>query len=110
MDRKRAIRLAEQWSDGQVVTLREGEAREYHKLALAALREQDVTDINVGNKWISVEERLPEKNTAVIAASDNGIVFQCLYAYNGWDLWESNEVSITHWMPLPEPPKEGAEG
>lgn len=57
-------------------------------------------------RWIPVTERLPEKNTAVIAVTDNGIVFQCLYAYDGWDLWEGNEVHITHWMPLPEPPKE----
>ena len=55
--------------------------------------------------WISVKERLPEENTAVIAATDRGVVFQCWYAYDGWDLWEGNEVTITHWMPLPEPPK-----
>ena len=59
-------------------------------------------------QWIPVAERLPKKNTAVIAATDNGIVFQCLYAYDGWDLWEGNEVNITHWMPMPEPPKEKA--
>ena len=58
-------------------------------------------------KWIPVTERLPEKNTAVIVSDDNGIVFQALYAYDGWDLWEGNEVFITHWMPLPPPPKEG---
>ena len=58
-------------------------------------------------EWISVVDRLPEKNTTVIAADDNGIVFQCLYAYDGWDLWERNTVNITHWMPTPEPPKEG---
>ena len=56
-------------------------------------------------QWVSVEERLPEENTAVIAATDRGIVFQCWYAYDGWDLWEGNEVTITHWMPIPEPPK-----
>lgn len=58
----------------------------------------------VVREWIPVTERLPEKNTAVIAATDIGIVFQCLYAYDGWDLWEGNEVNITHWMPLPAPP------
>ena len=66
-------------------------------------------DTNVPTKWIPVTERLPEKNTSVITATDNGIVFQCLYAYDGWDLWEGNEVNITHWMPLPELPKEDAE-
>ena len=58
-------------------------------------------------RWIPVTELLPEKNITVIAVTDNGIVFQCLYAYDGWDLWEGNEVNITHWMPLPTPPKDG---
>ena len=56
--------------------------------------------------WIPVSERLPENDTAVIVATDNGMVFQCLYAYDGWDLWDGYTVNITHWMPLPELPKE----
>ena len=56
-------------------------------------------------EWISVDDRLPDKNTTVIATTDNGIVFQCLYAYDGWDLWDGNEVNITHWQPMPQPPK-----
>ena len=56
-------------------------------------------------EWISVDDRLPDENTTVIAATDNGIVFQCLYAYDGWDLWDGNEVNITHWQQMPQPPK-----
>ena len=56
-------------------------------------------------EWSSVKDRLPEKNTSVVTATDNGIVFQCLYAYDGWDLWEGNNVNITHWQPMPQPPK-----
>ena len=56
-------------------------------------------------EWVSVKDRLPEENTTVIVATDNGIVFQCLYAYDGWNLWEGNEVNITHWQPMPQPPK-----
>ena len=56
-------------------------------------------------EWVSVDDRLPEENTTVIAATDKGIVFQCLYAYDGWDLWDGNEINITHWQPRPEPPK-----
>lgn len=41
MTRERAIRLAEQWASGAVCTLREGEAAEYHRLCLDALRQQE---------------------------------------------------------------------
>lgn len=40
MTRQKAIELAAKWAEGGVCTLREGEAREYHKLCLDALRAQ----------------------------------------------------------------------
>ena len=40
MTRQKAIELAEKWAEGGVCTLREGEAMEYHKLCLDALRAQ----------------------------------------------------------------------
>lgn len=36
----RAIRLARQWASGGVCAVREGEAQEYHKMALVALEEK----------------------------------------------------------------------
>ena len=33
-----------------------------YEMAIAALKGQDVTDKNVGNKWISVKDRLPKIN------------------------------------------------
>ena len=36
MTLKRAIRIASAWSQGHVCTLRDGEAEEYHKMALEA--------------------------------------------------------------------------
>lgn len=62
-------------------------------------------------EWISVEDRLPEESTNVLAYSTkyNEIIF--LY-YCGEDEWEDEKgfasakyYGITHWMPLPEPPK-----
>lgn len=58
--------------------------------------------------WISPGEQMPEKNTAVIVAFDDGHVCQALYAYDGWDLWEGCTGNIIAWMPLPTPPKEDA--
>ena len=71
-------------------------------------------------KWISVKDRLPEDDVDVIvyAVSNNGgytivITFHThkLYGLNieGWaPPWQyfTSSYTITHWMPLPEPPKE----
>lgn len=72
-------------------------------------------------RWIPVTERLPELipcnagtayseavivwtsgRKAMIAVWD-GVDFLC-----PMDYWEAWGEEITHWMPLPEPPKEGA--
>lgn len=74
----------------------------YAKLAIDALEKENGVTVQ---EWVSVEDRLPEENTTVIVATDNGIVFQCLYSYDGWDLWDDNDVNITHWQPMPQPPK-----
>ena len=61
-------------------------------------------------KWIPVSERLPEKFHNVLAACKCGdwysIELDCIDNSGGWngDLFRMNDV--THWMPLPEPPKE----
>lgn len=72
-------------------------------------------------KWISVEERLPEDNNNVlvyaIGNNENSIIAMTDYTHNmhGYNIegWHSPwqyffyEYKITHWMPLPEGPKEG---
>lgn len=82
---------------------------------------QDVTQSAV--KWIPVTERLPEKIT-------NKVIVLCKNGYRGfghhenykgkqtwynlesdkpftdWDLENCESYDVTHWMPLPEPPKE----
>lgn len=68
--------------------------------------------------WISVEDELPPKeskyddNSIVVLATDGNGVYKGLYRsgeyLSGWftyDLWELD--NITHWMPLPNPPKKG---
>lgn len=73
-------------------------------------------------RWIPVEERLPEEGSFVlgaqydrIAPEDGYEVEYFLYGsknvYNGslWYSWPDNggeDMVVTHWMPLPEPPKE----
>lgn len=84
--------------------------------------------VDEGPKWISVEDRLPED----LPENKEKRIIPCLvslestypngkpntqkrqrqlryYGSKGW-VWEWSRIGasrITHWMPLPEPPKEG---
>lgn len=76
-------------------------------------------DNNVGGKWIPVSERLPEvgKNVLMYFKKEGGTIVSGYFAYmeeetpiwnaytdGGW--YTDCECKPTHWMPLPEPPKE----
>ena len=62
-------------------------------------------------EWISVEDRLPEDDSDVIAylrTGEEGRIFPANYAKGVWfDCIFNKRVTetTTHWMPLPEPPK-----
>ena len=77
----------------------------------AALREQDkVVDSDQFNRWISVEERLPEHGQKVLGIdSDGEIEVWCFDAeYPSMCRYGGNlrAFDISRWMPLPEPPEE----
>lgn len=69
--------------------------------------------------WVSVEDRLPEKDEKCLCRygfEKNGIKHKMMFTgcldYYACDLqphWQhgSTELFVTHWMPLPDPPKEG---
>lgn len=62
------------------------------------------------SRWISVEERLPEKGDVVLTVWRGEIEFarytpHRLGWYNLTARYDSPNA-VTHWMPLPEPPKE----
>ncbi len=57
--------------------------------------------------WISVEDRLPETETTVLICTERGDIFSS-WASNEdvfWFYGEEEDNRITHWQPLPEPPK-----
>lgn len=61
-------------------------------------------------EWISVKERLPEKWGSYLAWVINHRIEIAVFS-SEWCLDNTDgaglEGDITHWMPLPEPPKEG---
>lgn len=80
-------------------------------------------------RWIPVTERLPEDDVAVLVTyighNSHKLRADLLaYRYDGTWLWVEDSISIsptpigdvecavpiTHWMPLPEPPKEENDG
>lgn len=61
------------------------------------------------NNWISVKERLPEDDSYYLTFTTEH-TFE-VYRYDGDGEWvtdwgDTANHDITHWMPLPEPPKE----
>lgn len=75
-------------------------------LAVAAIREQEE------RRWIPVAERLPEHGYVVLCFMKFGEqrilqwdnVSSLWLCYGHGDDWQ--KADVTHWMPLPEPPKE----
>ena len=68
---------------------------------------------NVGyrkqSEWISVEERLPERCGCYLGCTYKGyIMLAPFYPYTLNDKPQFR-YDITHWMPLPDAPKGGAE-
>jgi hypothetical protein len=67
-------------------------------------------------EWISVEDRLPEQSGYVLTCyGDYHTINVFSYskkhrAFNAHDCLPTaeNNVDVTHWMPLPEPPEEVA--
>ena len=56
--------------------------------------------------WISVRDRLPEKEGSTLICTEKGAVCTArFYPQSGrWNGWSGK--NSRYWMPLPEPPKE----
>lgn len=70
---------------------------------------EKLADIHVG-KWIPVTERLPAIRHNVLIMTAKGGVAEGEYTGDGWVQyrWSAHmgKNVVTHWMPLPTPPKE----
>jgi len=69
-------------------------------------------------EWIDINDSLPEKGIKVLGFSNDAgetwmsiIIHDPYAAYDGTEVIFQNDeprvsnISVTHWMPLPEPPK-----
>lgn len=70
-------------------------------------------------KWISVEDRLPEKSGRYLTNTeytmtvlDYSAHHKLFNVYDGFPSKDAKQlcINVTHWMPLPEPPREVDEG
>ena len=83
-----------------------------HRHFLAMIDAAPTADVSPDTKWISVKERLPEVEANVLAYIGYGCIVVCWLTYDGY--WQGparifDKDEVTHWMPLPEPPKEEGE-
>ena len=70
------------------------------------------TDNNVGDKWIPVSERTPKNFISVLGYMTDAVEFppvrECYTVGNAFYFPTLRDVHpVSHWMPMPEPPKEG---
>jgi len=61
-------------------------------------------------EWISVKDKLPDGHDRVLAFCDEGIYTGYLSPIKSWfcscECFEGSYIEgVTHWMPLPPPPK-----
>ena len=65
-------------------------------------------DVEPAQKWIPVAERLPEKD-GIYLTFNKKKQYEFHFFQTGKRMWPAvwDEDGVTHWMPLPNPPKEG---
>lgn len=73
--------------------------------------EARIAELEAAQRWIPVSERLPELDQDVLAIVDDDIVIgDFRQEWDGEIYFSRDEVGstryVTHWMPLPELPKE----
>lgn len=133
MDRMAALKFAERMRDNlsyrlecaSIVPARSYYEKQFDMLryAIAAMREQETVTNRNELKWTSVKEGLPTHNSSVICRCENITIaggattivgsydagFWFLQSSVGTQSFPNQEWQVTHWMPMPAPPKEGAD-
>ena len=83
-----------------------------HGVTLLLTETQDLVDIVEKTRWIKVEHELPPLKTHVIGyvvnlfgRKQNYVSEVYFSSQQKWLMEENYECTVTHWMPLPEPPE-----
>ena len=84
-------------------------AMKSEKLSCDIARNMFVVDFMMANgvtvqEWISVKDRLPEQGEEAICIAADGDMMIGKYTEWGW-MFPCYFEDLTHWMPIPEPPK-----
>ena len=87
----------------------------YYNVDALAIADHLISNGVTVQEWISVKDRLPEDSNDGFADAvlvTDGFVQHMAYFVGGeWRFAESGEIKepmwykVTHWMPLPQPPK-----
>lgn len=83
------------------------------KAERAAKQKSDSNSPVTTDGWISCSERMPEDGQHVIILCDGAFVLYAQYrdgeffdvVRNGEEFFETQSRNVTHWIPLPEPPR-----
>ena len=78
---------------------------EYNEETVAEIAEYLIDNGVTVQRWIPVSERLPEYGQEVLVYTGN-ILKPVVMAFTFWRKDYDTWLRVTHWMPLPEPPKE----
>ena len=68
-----------------------------------------IDDAPTVGEWISVEDRLPDKQPCEYLVVNANNVETAICLDNRW-ITPRRVIKITHWMPLPEPPEVEEDG
>lgn len=77
--------------------------------ALRIIENMPTADVQPVNQWISIDERLPQDGEEALVYAGNRGVMIGLYdsVLQVWLDYECCGLKVTHWQPLPKPPKDG---
>lgn len=113
MTKEKAIEIIERYKISDPASLYELDTNLACNMAIRAMEEIERLKAEQP-KWIPVEERLPEKCDFYLVRDFGEIkmngkkigLTKVMMFYPEEKQWEKHNEDVTHWMPLPKPPKE----